>query len=118
ITVLTEEVLRAMFLHRLKTGIVLLIAFLGVLLAGGGLAIGLQAQAVPEADPPKAAERFEAKDKPAAKAPQPVTVSRPQRRQAAPYGDYTGRLEARRAVEVRPAVSGFVQKIYFQAGAE
>jgi RND family efflux transporter MFP subunit len=123
ITALTEGVLRAMFLHRLKTGSVLLIAFLGVLLAGGGLAIGLQAQAVPEADPPKAAEVFEAKgepakDKPVAKAPQPVTVSRPQRRQAAPYGDYTGRLEAHKAVDVRPAVSGFVQAIHFKAGAE
>jgi hypothetical protein len=51
ITALTEEVLRAMLLHRLKTGTVLLIAFLGVLLAGGGVAVGLHAPASRDADP-------------------------------------------------------------------
>jgi len=55
ITVLTEEVLRAMFLHRLKTGIVILIAFLGILLAGG-LAAGLRAHPGPEPEPPKPGE--------------------------------------------------------------
>jgi RND family efflux transporter MFP subunit len=47
-----------------------------------------------------------------------VTVSHPLRREVAPYQDYTGRLEARRAVEVRPAVSGFVQSVCFKAGDE
>jgi multidrug efflux system membrane fusion protein len=124
---LTEEVLRAMFLHKLKTGAVILVAFIGILLAAGGLAVGLHADAGPDADPPnpgkvseaQAAEGEEqARDKPAAKAPQPVTVSRPVRREAAPYQDYSGRLEAHQAVEVRPAVSGFVQKVCFKAGAE
>jgi RND family efflux transporter MFP subunit len=123
ITALTEEVLRTMFLHKLKTGIFLLMALVGILLAGGGLAIGLRAQA----DPPNTREAAregapggeeQAGDKSAARVPQPVTVSRPLRREAAPYQDYTGRLEASRAVEVRPAVSGVVQKVYFKAGAE
>ena len=52
ITTLTEEVLSAMFLHKLKTGIVILIAFAGILLVGGGLALGLRANAGPEAEPP------------------------------------------------------------------
>jgi RND family efflux transporter MFP subunit len=47
-----------------------------------------------------------------------VTVSRPIRREATPYQDYMGRLDARRAVEVRPAVSGFVLNVCFKAGAE
>jgi RND family efflux transporter MFP subunit len=127
ITALTEEVLRAMFLHKLKTGIVILIALVGILLTGGGLAVGLRANAGPEAEPPstgevskaQAADRAEqARDKPAAEAPRTVTVSRPVRREAAPYELYTGRLEPLRAVEVRPAVSGFVQAVVFKAGAE
>jgi RND family efflux transporter MFP subunit len=116
-----------MVLHKLKTGIVVLIAFTGILLAGGGLALGLRAQAGPGANPPNPGKVSEAQaagreeqagDRPVAKAPHPVTVSRPVRREAAPYQDYTGRLEARRAVEVRPAVSGFVVNVCFKAGAE
>jgi RND family efflux transporter MFP subunit len=127
ITALTEEVLRAMFLHKLKTGIVILIALVGIVLAGGGLAVGLRANAGPEAEPPStgevskapAAGRAEqARDKPVAEAPRTVTVSRPVRREAVPYEDFAGRLEAFRAVEVHPAVGGFVQKICFKAGAE
>jgi RND family efflux transporter MFP subunit len=127
ITALTEEVLRAMFLHKLKTGIVILIAFLGILLAGGRLAVGRHTPAGPEAEPPDTGEVAKApaagsegpdKDKPVAAAPRKVTVSRPLRREAAPYEDYAGRLEALRTVEVRPAVSGFVQKVCFKAGAE
>jgi RND family efflux transporter MFP subunit len=127
ITALTEEVLRAMFLHKLKSGIVLLIALIGILLAGSGLAVGLRAHAGPEAEPPSAGEGSKAEaagreeqagDKPAAERPHTVTVSRPLRREAAPYEVYTGRLEARRAVDVYPAVSGVVQKVCFKAGAE
>jgi RND family efflux transporter MFP subunit len=127
ITALTEEVLRAMFLQKLKTGIVVLIALVGLLLAGGGLAFGLRATADPGSQPPSAAEGSKAraaprdeaaKDKPAAKTPPAVTVAHPLRREAAPYQDYTGRLDALRMVEVRPAVSGFVQKVCFKAGAE
>jgi RND family efflux transporter MFP subunit len=126
ITALTEEVLRAMFLHRLKTGIVILIAFLGILLAGG-VAVGLHAHAGPGAEPPRTGEVAKAQaaareepagDKPVAEALHTVTVSRPLRREAAPYAAYEGQLEARQAVEVRPAVGGFVQKVCFKAGAE
>jgi RND family efflux transporter MFP subunit len=118
---LTEEVLRAMFLNKIKTGI--LVAFLGILLAGGGLAVGLHAQGDLQAQPPTTGEKTttgkeHVVDKPAAQAPHPVTVGRPMRRQAVPYQDYAGRLEAHQAVEVRPAMSGFVQKICFKAGAE
>jgi membrane fusion protein, multidrug efflux system len=127
ITALTEEVLRTMFLNKLKTGIVILIAFLGILLASSGLAVSLRAKAGSETDPPndgevakpQAADKHqEAKDKRVVEGRRTVTVSRPIRRQAAPYQDYAGRLEARRSVEVRPAVSGFVVKVCFKAGAE
>jgi RND family efflux transporter MFP subunit len=127
IAALTEEVLRAMFLQRPKTAIGILVAFLGIFLAGGGLAVGLHARGDPEAGPagsggppgaPAAGREEQARDQRAAQAPHPVTVSRPLRREAAPYQDYTGRLEASRAVDVRPAVSGFVTKVCFKAGAE
>jgi len=127
ITALTEEVLRAMFLHKLKTGVLVLIAFVGILLAAGGLAVGLHAQVGPKAERPGPGQVPEAQaagkeeqvgDKPGPRIPHPVTVSRPARREAAPYQDYTGRLEARRAVEVRPAVGGIVVKVCFKAGAE
>jgi hypothetical protein len=97
-----EEVVHAMFLRKLKAGLVILIAFLGILLAGGGLAFGLRANPGPEAEPPNKGEarvagrQERARDKPAAT--HPVTVSCPLRREAAPHVDYTGRLKARRAV--------------------
>lgn len=127
IPALTEEVLHAMFIHKVRTGILVLIAFAGILLAGSGLALGLRTTPSAEAEPPdkgevpeaRAADRAaQAREKPAAEAPRTVTVSRPMQREAAPYQDYTGRLEARRTVEVRPAVSGFVRKVCFKAGAE
>jgi multidrug efflux system membrane fusion protein len=121
ITALTEEVLRAMLLHKIKTGIALLIALVGILLTAGGLLVGLRAHAEPQADPRTSQEAAEAGeewagDKPVARTPHPATVSQPLRREAAPFQDYTGRLEACRAVEVRPAVSGVVEKVHFKAG--
>jgi multidrug efflux system membrane fusion protein len=127
ITALTEEVLRAMFLHKLKTGLVVLMAFLGIFLAGGGLIGSWRATAGPEpaAEPPRTAEAPKppptakedaAKDKPAAGAAPVVTFIRPKRAQFTPSEDFTGRLDARRSVEVRPAVGGFVQKVNFKAG--
>ncbi|HZV06097.1 MAG TPA: efflux RND transporter periplasmic adaptor subunit [Gemmataceae bacterium] len=127
IIALTEEVLRAMFLHKVKTGILVLIVFVGILLVGSGLAHGLRGNPNPQTEPPNkeevlkvqaAARAEEAPDKPVAKAPHPVTVSHPVRREAVPYQDYTGRLEPRRAVDVRPTVSGIVLKVCFKAGAE
>jgi RND family efflux transporter MFP subunit len=127
ITALTEEVLRAMFLNKLKTGMVVLIAFLGILLAGGGLIGSWRATAGPEpqAEPPGIAEapkappatkQDTAKDKPAAGAGLAVTYIRPKRIQFTPSAEFTGLLDARRSVEVRPAVGGFVQKVNFKAG--
>ena len=46
-----------MLLHKLKTGIVILIAFVGLLLASGGLAVGLRANVGPETDP-RVPEKF------------------------------------------------------------
>ena len=126
ITALTEEVLHAMFLHKLKTGIVIVIALIGILLAGGGLALALQTTAGPKGELPQKSEvvhaqaavrEEQAEDRPVVQAPRTVRVSRPVRRESAPYQDYTGRLEPRRSVEVRPAVSGFVAKVCFKAGA-
>jgi RND family efflux transporter MFP subunit len=127
ITALTEEALRAMFLHKLKAGIVILIAFLGILLAGGGLAVSLRAYADPATDPPTPPQIPEAqaagkeeprKGKPGAEAPREVTVRRPNRREAAPFEDFSGRLEARQSVDVHPAVGGVVLKVCFKAGGE
>jgi RND family efflux transporter MFP subunit len=39
-------------------------------------------------------------------------------REAIPFEDFTGRLEARQTVDVRPQVSGFLLKVGFKAGAE
>jgi RND family efflux transporter MFP subunit len=125
VTTLTEEVVRAMFLHKLKTGIVALAALAGILLVGGGVVLGLRANAGPEDDPPdkgKVAEapapdrQQQAGDKPAAR--RSVTVTHPVRREAAPHHEYVGHLAPLRSVEVRPAVSGFVQAVLFKAGAD
>jgi RND family efflux transporter MFP subunit len=123
ITALAEEVLRAMFLHRLKAGLILLIVFLGVLLAGGGLAVSLRANASSETEPPATGELpanldEQARDKLATDAPRAVTVDHPRRREAAPYEDYEGSLEALRSVDVYPAASGVVGRVSFKAGAD
>lgn len=121
---LSSEVLRAMFLHKLKTA--LLVACIAILLAGGGVTDSLHARSSPDAEPPspdeapgeRATHGERPADKPVATATHAVTISRPMRREATPYQDYDGRLEALRAVKVRPGVSGFVLKICFKAGAE
>jgi multidrug efflux system membrane fusion protein len=126
ITALTEEVLRAMFLHKLKTGILVLVAFVGVLLAGGGLAGGLYAPGGLHAQPlstgevseAQAAGQEQAGDKPIPSAPHPVTVSRPARREAAPYQDYTGHTEAASSVNLRARVTGYLTKVAFKGGSE
>jgi RND family efflux transporter MFP subunit len=123
ITALTREVLRAMLLHKIKTAVVIPSTFVGVLLAGAGLVIGLRAHAGPATEPPAPAEVARPKpagdrDKPGEPPLRTVTVSRPVRRDAAPYQDFVGRLEARQAVDVRPVVSGVVSKVHFKAGAD
>ncbi len=127
VNALTEEVLRAMFLRKLTTGVAVLAVLFGLVLAGGGLAVGLRASAAPDDEPPATAEapkpeapqkKQQPKEKPAEKRPRVVTVVRPVRRGFTRYDDFTGRLDARRSIEVRPAVSGFVQKVNFKAGDE
>ena len=47
VAALSQEVLRAMFLHKLRTGVVLLAGCVGILLAGTGLGFRLYAKAQP-----------------------------------------------------------------------
>ncbi|HEV3237897.1 MAG TPA: efflux RND transporter periplasmic adaptor subunit, partial [Gemmataceae bacterium] len=122
---LTNEVMKAMFLSKLKTQAILVITVLGLILAGGGWVIHIYAVSPKEpfrkdADEPQTKKADEpSKPKPPAQAaPKSVTVVRPMRREAAPYADYTGRLVALQQVDVRPTVSGRLEKVLFQAGAD
>jgi RND family efflux transporter MFP subunit len=122
---LTNEVIRAMFLSKLKTQAILAVTVLGLILAGGGWAIHLYAVSPQgphrlDADEPQTKKADEAdKPKPAPQAaPKTVTVVQPVRREAAPYADYTGRLVALQQVDVQPTVSGRLDKVLFQAGAD
>jgi RND family efflux transporter MFP subunit len=124
ITALTEEVLRAMFLHKLRSGVIVFVALLGLLFAGGVLTVGLQANAGPDADPPRtgaapkesAEKKLSADEKDTPKGVHKVTISHPIRREATVWQEYSGRLGAISSVEVRPAVGGFVLKVCFNAG--
>lgn len=48
--------------------------------------------------------------------PPPVTVAPPMAKRIATWDEYSGRFEAIEAVEVRPRVSGFIEKIHFKDG--
>ncbi len=48
--------------------------------------------------------------------PPPVTVAPPLAKRIATWDEYSGRFEAIEAVEVRPRVSGFIEKIHFKDG--
>src|SRR5262249_30216630 len=111
VAAMTEEVLRAMFYRKLVTGAVVFLTLAGALLLGGGLAarFGLTAQAGGEEPPPA---------KQPVPTPRAVAVVRPVQREAAPFEDFTGRLESRQTVEVRPQVTGILLKALFKAGAE
>jgi membrane fusion protein, multidrug efflux system len=62
--------------------------------------------------------------KPKAAAPQMqmpppnVTVAKPEQRKIVEWDQYTGRLEAKEAVEIRPRVSGWLDKVHFTEGSE
>src|SRR5262249_32675324 len=58
------------------------------------------------------------RDKPVLRIPDPVTVSRPARREAAPYQEYTGRTEAASSVNLRARVTGYLTKVAFKEGSE
>jgi RND family efflux transporter MFP subunit len=122
---LTKEVMKAMFLSKLKTQAIVVATVLGLILAGGGWAIHLYAGG-PEESPRKDAD--EPQTKKADEAPKPksrpqverktVTVVQPIRREAVPYADYPGRLVALQQVDVQPTVSGRLEKVLFQSGTD
>src|SRR5436190_634068 len=58
------------------------------------------------------------KPPPPAPPPPQVTVSLPSRRTVTDYREYSGRLDAVEAVEIRARVRGFLEKIHFQEGTE
>jgi membrane fusion protein, multidrug efflux system len=122
---LTNEVLKAMFWHKLKTSVAIAAALVGLLLAGGGLAIHLRADAGAKAPPVAADEKARTSKRETAVAPQDagpglraVAVSQPVRRHVAPYQEFTGTLVARQTVEVRARVSGGLENVTFKPGSE
>src|SRR5262249_57364024 len=100
VTSLSDKVLRAMFINKLRMSSVILIAVTGVILAGVGLTLGLRAHAGPEGELPNAKQASPAqaadglrdnKQSVSDDIPRTVTVIRPVQSEAAPYQDYTGR---------------------------
>ncbi|HEV3119643.1 MAG TPA: efflux RND transporter periplasmic adaptor subunit [Gemmataceae bacterium] len=124
---LTREVLRAMFWHKIKTGGLIVCAVVGVLLAGGGLAVHLRAGAGEE---PKAAADENARSHPnpqtkaaekavdGAPSVREVMVTHPVRRNFTPYSEFVGRLQAAHTVGIRARVSGCLEKILFNPGSD
>jgi RND family efflux transporter MFP subunit len=124
VTNLSEEAMRAMFLQKLRTGVVL-VALAGLLAMGGRWALGPQANARPEADPPEpkavaAIADPEPEKSATAKsgAPRAVTVARPFKRQFAPYRLLNGQLDASRSVDLQAPVNGVVHEVLVKPGAE
>lgn len=129
---LTKEVIKAMFLSKLKTQAILVVTMIGLLLAGGGGAVYLYAVGpgktsevsktpeVLQADEPavKQAADADKPNSPAPSKPKTVTVVQPVRTEVAPYSDYTGRLVALQQVDVQPTVSGRLGKVSFQGGMD
>jgi RNA polymerase sigma factor (sigma-70 family) len=100
--VLAEGVLRAMWMTKLQVGAVLA---LGVLVTGASLMLPAQSPDKPEV-PAQGAP------------PAEVTVSRPVRREVASYEDFPGRIEAAMSVDIRPRVTGLLEKVAFRPGTE
>src|SRR5688500_12400718 len=48
--------------------------------------------------------------------PPMVTVAEPLDREVMEWDEYTGRLEAKEWVEVRPRVSGYIESVHFKEG--
>jgi RND family efflux transporter MFP subunit len=102
---LAKKVVWAMFMKKLTTGATVLAVVAGVLLLGGGLTVWVHANAA--ALPPgvqKAEKKEAAPDNgPAATA---VTVSRPVRREFAPFEEFTGRLVNGEPLTIAARVTG------------
>src|SRR5947209_18941084 len=47
-----------------------------------------------------------------------VPVARPEQREVTDYVDYTGRIAAIKAVDIRPHVTGYITKAPFKEGSE
>ena len=47
-----------------------------------------------------------------------VTIAKPEQQKVTDWDQYTGRLEAKESVEIRPRVSGWLDKIHFTEGSE
>jgi hypothetical protein len=100
---LAKKVVAAMFVKKLTTGAMVLTA-VGVLLLGGGLTVWLRANAAAAPPPVQQAAKDKATPDKEATATA-VTVSRPVRREVAPFEDFTGRLTDRRGTEDDPMVA-------------
>jgi multidrug efflux system membrane fusion protein len=112
---LAEGVLRAMWMTKLRVGAVLA---LGVLVTGAGLMLPGQS-AVLSNDPPTIPALAAAPAPAPAPDDQPgvVTVSKPVQRELAIPDDFTGGIEASVSVDVRPRVTGLLEKVAFRPGA-
>ena len=62
------------------------------------------------------ASRVDAGDAKAAPPPPPVTVATPLAKRIVNWDEYSGRFAAVQTVEVRPRVSGFIDKLHFKDG--
>ena len=107
---LAQEVLRAMFWNKVTTGAAALAAVTGVLLIGGLTAwFRASAAAPPAANPPAAQAAGTEKPPDKEAAATAVTVSRPVRRELAPFEDFTGRMDLEHVtIPVVARVSGLV----------
>jgi multidrug efflux system membrane fusion protein len=99
--VLALEVLRTMFMTRLRIGAVVVF---GALAAGTGLLLpGVTPGRVDDAEKP-------------APPTVDVTITRPMKHTAGGFELFTGRTEAAVTVEVRSRVTGLIEKVAFQPG--
>jgi RND family efflux transporter MFP subunit len=117
---LSHEVLRAMSIKKLTNVALMALATAGLLIAGGALGLhrntGAAEPGEPQQPKPAAAKPKAEKDPPAA--PDGPLVSKPVPREAAPFADYSGRLEAALSVDLVARSSGRLESIACKAGAE
>jgi multidrug efflux system membrane fusion protein len=127
VATLTRKVLQTMLLQTLWIKGSMAAILIGLVLAGGGLFLGLRANALGQsgpveeivgAQPPQQTQLIENQQPIADTAVRRVPVVHPQERKAAPTLDFTSRLEARQTVEIRPQVSGRLERICFKPGAD
>lgn len=126
VAVLTERVLKAMFLRKLAIAAAVVAAFTGIFIAGGAFALQLHAQAPtvgqaavngippePPATPPAAQVQPiqppanpPAQAEPPAKPPQPPPA----------FMEFVGSLEASQEIKIGSRVAGSLDKVYVKEG--